>query len=255
MKAKCLLIVVVALTIVGILASSSYAIKIDPKSILGVWLFDEGKSDVAKDSSENSNDGAIKGEPEWVEGKFKKALEFDGKDDYVDVPVNLNLYEEVTAVVWTRTNAPPPGERYQIISNDQGSYGRCIQTRPTNYWIFHTEGQAITHNVIPTLDSWEHLAATWTTKSVKFYINGELVATGVGDSPVYNDAVSTNIGRNFSQKDYYNGTLDEVALLSVVLTEDEIKSIVNDGLERALGIAAVSYAGKLTTTWASVKAQ
>jgi hypothetical protein len=256
MKAKCLLIVIIALTIAGILVSSSYAIKIDPNSILGVWLFDGGKSDVAKDSSENSNDGAIKGNPGWVEGKFKKALEFDGASNFVDVPVNLNECKEVTEVVWTYTHKLPPGERYQIISNDGGSYGRCIMIRPANYWIFHTEGQAITYAVVPTLNSWEHLAATWTTKEVKFYINGKLVATGAGDSPVYNDTVTVNIGRcPFRNGDFYDGALDEVALFSVVLTEDEIKSIADDGLERTLGIAAVSCAVKLTTTWASIKAQ
>lgn len=254
MKAKCLLIG--ALTIVGILVSSSYA-KIDPQAILGVWLFDEiigGKT--VKDSSKNGKDGTIEGNPKLVGGKFGKALEFDGASDFVDVPVNLNECKEVTEVVWTYTHKPPPGERYQIISNDGGSYGRCIMIRPANYWIFHTEGQAITHAVVPTLNSWEHLAATWTTKEVKFYINGKLVATGTGDSPVYNDTVTVNIGRcPFRNGDFYDGVLDEVALFNVALADDDILNIANNGLGKALGIAAVSCAGKLTTTWASIKAQ
>lgn len=253
MKVRYLLFSAFILAIISVLVTPSYA-KIDPETVLGVWLFDEIiNGDTAEDSSGNDKDGTIGGNPKLAEGIFGKALEFDGASDFVDVPVNLNEYEEVTAVVWTHTDKQPPGERYQIISNDQGSYGRCIQIRPSNYWIFHTEGQALTHAVVPTLNSWEHLAATWTTDEVNFYIDGKLAATGVGDSPVYNDGASVNIGRNFGQKDYYDGLLDEVALFSTVLSEDEIKEIFEEGLGKALGIAAVSYAGKLATTWADVK--
>ena len=252
MKVRCLPASMFVLTIIFILVSSSYA-KIAPENILGVWLFDEVNGNIVKDSSKNGKDGTIGGNPTLVTGKFGKALEFDGASDFVNVPVNLNESKEVTEVIWTRTNKLPPGERYQIISNDSGSYGRIMQIRPTDYWIFHTEGQAITYAVIPTLNSWEHLAATWSTKEVKLYINGKLVATGVGDTATYNDGATTNIGRNFGQKDYYNGSLDEVALFNVVLTEDDIKNIADNGLGKALGIAAVSYAGKLTTTWANIK--
>jgi len=255
MKTRCLLVSIFVMTIVVTLVNPSYA-KIDPESILGIWLFDEiSGGDAVKDSSQNGNVGTINGDPKLVDGKFKKGLEFDGASDFVDVPVNLNECEEVTEVIWTHTRVHPPGERYQIISNDKGSYGRCIQIRPTDYWIFHTEGQAVTHAVVPTLDSWEHLAATWSTKEVKFYINGELVATGAGDSAVYNDGTSVNIGRNMSQKDYYDGILDEVALFNTVLAEDDIKSIADNGLEKALGIAAVSLNDKLPTIWAKIKAE
>lgn len=254
MKLVCLLTGMFILTFTAILISPSHA-KIAPESILGVWLFDDitGGTTV-KDSYKTGKDGNIKGNPKLVGGKFGKALEFDGVSDFVDVPVNLNECKEVTEVIWTYTHKLPPGERYQIISNDIGSYGRILQIRPANYWIFNTEGQAITYAVVPTLNSWEHLAATWSTKEVKFYINGKLVATGAGDTATYNDGTTINIGRNMSQKDYYDGVLDEVALFNAVLTEEDIKNIADNGLGKSLGIAAVAYAGKLTTAWANVKA-
>jgi hypothetical protein len=66
-----------------ILSTPCYA-RIDPESIIGIWLFDEGKGDVAEDSSENGFDGKIMNGAKWVDGKFGDALEFDGADDYVD---------------------------------------------------------------------------------------------------------------------------------------------------------------------------
>ena len=51
---------------------------------IGVWLFDEGKGEVAKDSSANGNDGELIGGPKWVKGKFGQGLEFDGKGTSVE---------------------------------------------------------------------------------------------------------------------------------------------------------------------------
>jgi len=39
--------------------------KIDQKSIVGVWLFDEGKGDTASDSSGNRHDGEIGNGIKW----------------------------------------------------------------------------------------------------------------------------------------------------------------------------------------------
>ena len=51
------------------------------------------------------------------------------------------------------------------------------------------------------------------------------------------------------------GVIDEVAVFNVALTEDDINDIMSNGLAEALGIAAVSPTGKLTTTWGSIKGQ
>ena len=76
MRARYLLIGVAVLFAVSVLTASSYA-KIDPKTCVGMWLFDEGKGDTAADSSGNKNDGTLKNNPKWVDGKLDKALSFD----------------------------------------------------------------------------------------------------------------------------------------------------------------------------------
>ena len=45
-------------------------------------------------------------------------------------------------------------------------------------------------------------------------------------------------------------SLDDVAIFNVVLSEDEIQGIMDDGLDAAF---AVSPTDKLTTTWATLK--
>ena len=58
MKAGCLVIAVVVMFAAGLLTSSSYA-DINLENAVGIWLFDEGNGDTAKDSSESGNDGRI----------------------------------------------------------------------------------------------------------------------------------------------------------------------------------------------------
>ena len=82
MKVRCLLLVVVVLF--AILITPSYA-KIDPRTCVGMWLFDEGKGDTTIDSSGNERDGILKSAPKWVDGKFDNALEFNGSNTYVEV--------------------------------------------------------------------------------------------------------------------------------------------------------------------------
>ena len=56
------------------------------------------------------------------------------------------------------------------------------------------------------------------------------------------------IGHGYAGK--YRGIIDDVAIFNVVLSEDEINSIMEEGLDKAFD---VSPADKLTTTWATLK--
>ncbi len=71
-------------------------------SLVGYWAFDEEKGDAAKDYSGNGNDGVLKGGPGWVSGQFGTALDFDGVDDYVEVPTmaGIDAFDEGTIELW-----------------------------------------------------------------------------------------------------------------------------------------------------------
>ena len=70
--------------------------------------FDEGKGDIVKDISGNGNDGTIYG-ARWVDGKFGKALSFDGIDDYVELK-DRNLHmggNDFTIAAWVKPASFP----------------------------------------------------------------------------------------------------------------------------------------------------
>ena len=69
------------------------------------------------------------------------------------------------------------------------------------------------------------------------------------------DTQDVVIGRTHEESRFFGGVIDEVALFKAVLTEKDITEIMQHGIEKILGIAPVDPTGKLTTTWATIRAQ
>ena len=73
--------------------------EIDPDRIVGIWLLDEGKGDVAEDASENGRKGTIT-RGEWAKGKVDGALEIK-KGGTVTIPLGKGIIEDkVTFTLW-----------------------------------------------------------------------------------------------------------------------------------------------------------
>lgn len=88
----------------------------------------------------------------------------------------------------------------------------------------------------------------------QIYVNGVLDSQDKPPS-AYQANHTLWIGRYYDLNRVFNGLIDEVDVFNVALTEDDIKSIMKNGIGKATGIAVVSPAGKLATTWAKIKAQ
>ena len=71
-------------------------------NLVGWWRLDEGTGTMAYDSSGMGNNGTLRGGPKWVAGVAGQALQFDGVDDFVEVPddQSLRVYNEVTVMAW-----------------------------------------------------------------------------------------------------------------------------------------------------------
>ncbi len=222
----------------------------DPKTVIGMWLFDEGKGNTAKDSSQNANDGKLVNSPKWTkDGKFGSALEFDGNESKSHIVVgNLGLSGEITLVLWAKPSDAADDDR--LISNLSGptnpAFAIRFQSGAVDIW-----GRAW-KPIIPKFDDnkWGHYA---------FVLDGEGNATGYYNGKEEDTVVDTyiftdiGIGATFLHQwgQYYSGAFDEVAFFNIALTEADIKVLMTKGFNSVL---AVYPAGKLATTWGNIKA-
>jgi hypothetical protein len=103
-------------------------------------------------------------------------------------------------------------------------------------------------------DTWYHVAGVWDAgkKSIKLYLDGVLQA-GTGTTPASpGDKKTINIGRRSdgNADTYFDGTIDDFAILNVALTEEDIKNLMNNGLKFYVD---ASSSDKLATTWSQLK--
>lgn len=276
MKSRCLLIVMAVLFAVGTLVSPSYA-EIDPNSVIGLWLFNEGKGDIATDSSGNGNDGTFVGEPTWTNGKFGKALELDGESDYVRIGdtdgFSGGAGKQLTVAVCFKHDDPtekaPAGEQYNGIvskyldasNKDWGLLFRFSKVTfgyesGANDWESST---GITSGILNT-GTWYYAAFTLNGKDAKLYLDGAEVgkATLPTDTPDTTAAVEigavTYKGAG-NVNNFFKGVIDEVVIFNTALSQEDLKIIVDKGIGSVLGLVAVEPSGKLATTWSSLKEQ
>ena len=130
--------------------------------------------------------------------------------------------------------------------------------------------QVMGGDIVVADSKWHHVAGVCNKNAGQLYVDGILRGeTQIGAPPDTNSSPLT-IFVLLSQKssvwvreskttfdgsviNTYQGLIDEVGLFNKALTEDDIKNIMTNGLEKAIGIIAVSPKDKLTQTWGTIK--
>lgn len=165
------------------------------------------------------------------------ALDFDGINDYVDIPYNSSVATSTISVeFWVRVNsntgnpqaiitagssvgtfngfafyAFPDGKFYLILGNGGTSY---IPLQGTNI----------------NYGAWTYIAATYNLDTVFLYVNGTLVnslaITGVTSNP----GLPVRLGAGNAEgapNNFFGGRLDELTFSRQILTQSQIQSDMN----------------------------
>jgi len=233
---------------------------LDPHlGLVGWWRFDEGAGTIAEDSSGYGNDGTIYGAT-WVDGKYGKALSFDGTDDYVDCgnAASLSPTNEETVIMWVKPSAGY-GELYpRLIAHDD--YVRLyvyIDSATGRLHIhFYTSGgiAGVTSSLSLGIDTWTHVAFLYDGDYMKLYLNGVLYATSAKVSGTINSA-GTNlaIGNNLGKTRSFKGVIDEVRVYNRALSAAEIQEVFEKGPDFSSRLLAKVPKGTtqfiVTLTW------
>ena len=201
-------------------------------SLICYYHFDEGKGDIARDSSPNGFDGKVVN-GYWEKGKVGLALEFNGVDTDVyvtPIPEILNEAKEITVMAWIKTESP---KQQMIITKQLSGRGftgwtlwiGCYNTHKGKLF-FHCRDSDINSDCIVDNGKWHFVAVTAKCGGEgKVFVDGELKKSGpIKDDTWENDLPAFHIGSYYGQK-CFEGMMDEVRIYKRVLSDAEVKSV------------------------------
>jgi len=187
-----------------------------------------GNNGTLEDANTSNADGDTP--PQYVSGKFGKALEFDGSDDYVEVPddESLNPTKYLTVEHWIYPEKFEAGVVQRLVHRYAGIWGTYISVADVMFFLDTTDdggGWKSVSYTLPTTNTWYHVVAVYDGTSLYLYVNGELKDTEPQskniDQPPANTPLS--IGRAHLGTQYFQGIIDEFRIYNRTLSEDEIK--------------------------------
>jgi len=245
--------------------------------IVSAWTFDGDAEDDIEGNDGEFNGAPFKNGPVYVDGKFGRALKFDGVDDYIQIPddkslhfpkgltvaawINVTVGADHAAICWKGVKIGWGANfsfRVATTSDTTLTWGRCNGGEK----YFATEG------VIPATGEWVHVAMTCLSPDAptnqRAYVNGEDITDVTGQAgnltaePPFlvfeGEPVEMGVGRAVGGTEgndaYFNGMIDEVGIWNRGLNANEIKEVMTKGLPFSYSVNAHN---KIATTWGKLK--
>ena len=235
-------IIKTAAAIISLAVVSTFAALDD--GLVAYWKFDEGGGTTLKDHSGNCDNGTLKNNPKWVDGKFGKALEFSG-NAYVQVPDNegLRIKNDITFAAWLyvtgsfnndvkRIARKAAGKGSDVTFFTSGSHPGCVGIY-SGAW---SGGETLFKKPLEK-GKWIHVALTHTTSTGlgKCYWNGAPVSADNIKASNMKSAMRTSTGPLTIGNDLaklsraFPGIIDELRIYNRMLSDSEIAGIYNSG--------------------------
>ncbi len=220
------------------------------ESLVLLFTFEEGEGDTTKDKSGHGNTGILVKGAKWGEGKYGNGLIL-GNGSYVNVSDNEGLDEvsELTIELWANINQVN-NATFAAKDTWDSSFHSHLWTGDMIYWGYSVADRMNTPGGTIIAGEWAHFALQYDGPGSmwRIYKDGEEVAAGPAVIQEIPDTdVNFSIGGRDLGGDSVDGIIDEVAVYSKVLSEEEIRRDMK-------GISvAVEPVGRLAATWALIK--
>ncbi|MDQ1317343.1 MAG: hypothetical protein QG588_995 [Candidatus Poribacteria bacterium] len=220
--------------------------------LIARWPLDETAGNTIKDAV-GKNDGKLTGGPGFVQANFGNGLKFTKTTgQYVEIEKadELELADSLTAMVWV--NVTSSAGRQEIFC-----YGDSfvIHIDAGVFKAYIHQGGAFPRAPGKTpveTNKWYFLAATYDSKELKLYVDGELD----GSAKLPGGIAFLGLPLRFSNNPAapaeawgVQGIMDEVEMWDKPMTAEEIKI----AYESPLYFLAVNSMGKLASAWGNLK--
>jgi hypothetical protein len=202
----------------------------------------------AQDRSGNARHGTVGGPVLSASGYEGMGYQFDGVDDYISIPVDINpsVVPRLTMGAWVRPTIAT-GIR-GILSHDSGGYDRNlnidIRGGGWRYSAFTGSGVVGT-GTPPAVGAWMFVAVRYDDIADSLTLDVGTSRLTVTANP-QSGYTFTRIGSNPGFSEYFAGTIDNVSLYNEVLSDQRIDQIRRDGTSAIRPPPAVPEPGMLS---------
>ncbi len=205
--------------------------------LIAAYAFEEGAGNVAGDASGNGNGGVIR-EAQWTaNGRFGHALDFDGVNDWITIQdaAALDIQTAITIEAWVNPRALSGWNTIVLKEgNDRLAYSLYANDwypRPAGYVnVGGTDRAVIGRSRLP-LNTWTHVAMTYSGTMMRLYINGDEVGRRALTGKILASNGPLRIGGNsiWNEEDF-DGLIDEVRIYGRELSASEIARDMNSAI-------------------------
>jgi M6 family metalloprotease-like protein len=210
---------------------------VNARQMEGHWKLDETSGATAGDATGHGFDGSLENglsfSSDSVPGQFSTALDFDGIDDYVEIPpLNLNT-NRLTISAWIRMTVDQ-GAYDGIVFNRTGSAAGLNFRGTGNMLGYHWNDNSSTYHwdsgLIAPKNQWVFVALVVEPTQATIYMHDGTLQSAVNtlthNAETFGNA--TAIGRDNSSR-VFTGSMDDVRIYNYALDATAIAALVQGG--------------------------
>ncbi len=193
----------------------------DP-TLLAHWKLDETEGDVAYDSAAE-NDAVVMGEAVWQSegGQIGGAIQLDGVDDYLDIPLVLNPKEGVFSIfAWIKGGEPGQaiisqrGGTDWLVTDAQG----CLMTALVSGG--RRPGDPLISETVVRDNAWHRIGLVWDSSYRNLYVDDEIAAVDAvpqNNFPDSQGGLYIGTANNRHSGTLWSGLIDDVRIYDRVI--------------------------------------
>jgi len=167
------------------------------------------------------------------------ALDFDGVDDNITFRDNYDFAGNFTIEIWIKSETNNANIQTIISKRESNNQINGYDLRLVNNYISFNwnNGESLVSPYPINANKWHHTAVTFDNGTYTLYIDGINVASATGVLPANNNlecivgAMDQTLVAPFKPLNYFDGGMDELRIWDVVLSETEIRRMMNQEIE------------------------
>lgn len=207
------------------------------------------------DSTINNNTAAKVSvdHPRAVNGVAGWAQDFNGTSDFLQAShaASLNLSSAITLDAWIYKSGSWESAYQKIVGkcNTSGSgefsYGLSQGVSPNGTYFFLTISGTLRYvavNAYPSANAWHHLVGTYDGSTMRYYIDGSLVASANYSGTITPNTHPLRIGCTYAPE-YFRGMIDDVRISDVARSPAWIKAEYYSGRDALITHATAEVIG------------